>query len=141
MKIKISQLDLELLDGAVAQCEGKLRSGHYEDFELIEGKLHLRYCGALLSHPYSPSTQPGEGFAIIKRERIHLAPVLYNGVEAWQCWKDSPSPVKFIDVDPLVAGMRCYVASRRGDDIDLPDELVGRYLNEAVDASADAPRG
>ncbi|MNW06473.1 hypothetical protein D3C71_2028910 [compost metagenome] len=36
--------------------------------------------------------------------------------ESFRCGGDGPTP--------LIAAMRCYVASRVGDEVDLPEELL-----------------
>jgi len=69
--------------------------------------------------PYNPSTCWVLGGEIIEREMIGIMPVS----DAW--WRAG-------DVDgangygptPLIAAMRCYVASKLGDSVDVPEELV-----------------
>ena len=67
---------------------------------------------------YSPSTDWAQGGPIIEREKIALE--YWHDGDYWQATsntRDSFGPT------PLIAGMRAYVASRLGDNIDIPEEL------------------
>ena len=83
------------LDWAVAECEG--------------GK----WCSA-----YTPSTNWAQGGPIIEREKIELE---YGGPEWWACIKADDD---FSGPTPLIAAMRCYVASVLGNEVEIPQELV-----------------
>ncbi len=116
MKLKTKYLTGAALDWAVAKCEG------YESG-----------CGGVV--PFS--TDWAQGGAIIERELITLdvATTDYNRV------KDEvvqlPRPVWYAVMEaggdddeivmrgktPLIAAMRCYVASKLGDEVDVPEEL------------------
>jgi len=77
---------------------------------------------------YAPSAHWSQGGPIIEREKIAVrfepechwlfAPpeatwlANYNGVGEWH----GPTP--------LIAAMRCYVASKLGDTVDVPEELI-----------------
>ena len=78
---------------------------------------------------YAPSRDWKEGGPIIERERIQLRDhkdidghwtamthVIDGGMVLRSIFEDGPTP--------LVAAMRAYVASKMGDDIDVPNELV-----------------
>ena len=101
MKIKTSELTGAALDWAAATCEfvpGTARS-------LIERK------------PYSISWQ--DAGPIIERERITLI-ACDNDFEA----QSRTTPLACEEgPTPLIAAMRCYVASRLGDEVNVPDEL------------------
>lgn len=127
MKIKTSELTEAALDWAVAKCEG------YDcqlDCEVSgpwlvpqEGYLHDE---KPLSR-YSPSTLWAQGGPIIEREAHNL--FKHNGGTAWCCACNVPRDgyVAIITADgptPLIAAMRCYVASKLGDEIDAPEELL-----------------
>ena len=74
---------------------------------------------------YSPSTDWAQGGPIIEREALtvkmrHPNPrlwVSYNG------WNHDPG---FSASGPtaLIAAMRCYVASKLGDEVEVPEELL-----------------
>jgi hypothetical protein len=109
--MKTSELTGAALDWAVAECEG-------HDFPAADA-----FCGI-----FNPSTDWAQGGPIIERERMDIA-----------CWDAHSMPWKAsIDGDtdagvalyveygptPLIAAMRCYVASKMGDDINIPEELL-----------------
>jgi hypothetical protein len=66
----------------------------------------------------SPSTNWAHGGPIIERERID---VLYEHDLRWiavpQKGIESYGPT------PLIAAMRCYVASKLGDEVEIPEGL------------------
>ena len=121
MKIKTSELIGPALDWAVAKCEGY--SCQFDDevsgpwLAPQEGYLHDE---KPLSR-FKPSTDWAQGGTIIEREKIGLD---YSGV--WSAchprirpkgkwWRSGPTP--------LIAAMRAFVASKLGDEVDIPEEL------------------
>lgn len=121
MKVKTADLIGTALDWAVAVLEGLTEENSWTTIEIFKAAR----AGGL----YWYSTDWSQGGPIIERQEIGLrrnAPCS-QGRE----WEASPSitakgaggkwgygPI------PLVAAMRCYVASRLGDEVDVPDELV-----------------
>lgn len=108
MKIKTSELTGAALDWAVAKCEG---------IHWAQGDLDAREYGP----GFKPSTSWKDGGPIIERERIKLE---FDGAEGFMWWGYHP----VIDdlehgLTPLIAAMRCFVASKLGDEVDVPDEL------------------
>ena len=79
---------------------------------------------------YSPSINWAQGGPIIELEEITLA-WGKDTEDWWACVGDSrrfdtdtPDGVTtFVDPQPLIAAMRCYVASKLGDDVEIPEEL------------------
>lgn len=69
---------------------------------------------------YSPSTDWAQGGPIIEREMIDLQPVmrLHTKDVYWRACGAFMSPT------PLIAAMRCFVASKMGDEIEIPKELT-----------------
>jgi hypothetical protein len=67
---------------------------------------------------YSPSTDWAQGGPIIEWEMIDLKclPTKQGGVIWRTVCADGPTP--------LIAAMRCYVASKLGDEIEIPTELT-----------------
>lgn len=117
MKIKTSELIGPALDWAVAKCEGMTDSE--ERFwvpDYISGQT------AVLLRDYTPSKRWVQGGLIIEREKIDIWP-FENEVheDSWGarmlniCISSGPTP--------LIAAMRCYVASKLGDEVDVPEEL------------------
>jgi len=118
--MKTSELTGAALDWAVAKCEGDENEVEYVDDGITQCVLH-RYLGR-----YSPSTDWAQGGPIIEREKIDVF---------WQShqhsWVGSMSrgtnKIGFRHLQyghtPLIAAMRCYVASKLGDEIEIPEEL------------------
>ena len=124
--MKTSELTGPALDWAVAKCEG------VEVTYLDDG---ITRC--LLRNPsgrFSPSTSWQEGGPIIERERIDVTWHIDHWTAMW--WADNSGMAKdqaqrfkhnrqHSGPTPLIAAMRCFVASRLGDEVDIPDELLG----------------
>lgn len=116
MKIKTSELTGAVLDWAVESLEiAKLReSGEHVKQWWVDQKQ---------SDPSPYSTDPAQGWPIIEREKISIEPTWDGEVAGWEAkfehyfaLEEGPTP--------LIAAMRCYVASRLGDEVDIPEELV-----------------
>lgn len=112
-KVKTSELTGAALDWAVAKCEGvtvlpRMRGGCYAT--LVRGET------VLLCY----STDWAQGGPIIERECID---VMFEGPEwyAYMRWEDKT--LQYDGQTPLIAAMRCYVASKLGGEIDVPEEL------------------
>ena len=72
---------------------------------------------------FSPSTNWSQGGPIIEREGISVA---RRGDHSFSPWGAVLQDFEF-DEDgptPLIAAMRCYVASKLGDEVELPKELT-----------------
>jgi hypothetical protein len=107
MQIKVSELKERALDWAVTMAENWAGA----DFEV---------------KPYS--TDWAQGGPIIERECIGLRGPSIRG-NAWAAFIDlsgiSQGPQhRHTGPTPLIAAMRCYVASKLGDTVDIPDELA-----------------
>lgn len=118
--MRTSELQGKALDYAVALIEGELQRSHNPvllfEQERVGGRLHY-------------STDWAQGGPIIEREGIEL--ILINGT-----WESELSrPVKLLGRNvrgychyagptPLIAAMRCYVASKLGDTVDIPEDLT-----------------
>jgi hypothetical protein len=104
--MKTSELTGVALDWAVAKCEGATNSVTTWWFD------------------WHPSTNWAQGGPIIEREKIG---VKYTGAAmefvAWKRGEPSIEHDKY-GPTPLIAAMRCFVASRLGDEVDIPKELV-----------------
>jgi hypothetical protein len=116
--MKVSELTGAQLDWAVAKCEG------YEckfDDEILgawlvpeEGYLHDE---KPLSK-FNPSTNWAQGGPIIQWEKIGILP---SGNAYYEL---NEGTYYSYGTTPLIASMRCYVASKLGDEIELPEELL-----------------
>ena len=117
MKIKTSELTGAALDWAVAQCEGHLIAKHRRGGAI---RIHTPYPKPMFNRtiPFCPSTDWVQGGSIIEREKISLwnRGAIY-AAEPFDASFDLEGPT------PLIAAMRCYVASKLGNEIEIPKEL------------------
>lgn len=109
--IKTNELTGASLDWAVAKCEG--------------WKPHAA-ASVVITGDYSPSTNWTQGGPIIERERIRVTPMppgresegwvagIYDKVESYGMQGQTA----------LIVAMRCYVASKLGDSVEVPDQLT-----------------
>jgi len=67
--------------------------------------------------PVQYSTRWEFGGTIIEREKIELE---WSGSDWWAMIRADEETCGFT---PLIAAMRCYVASKLGDEVEIPDEL------------------
>ena len=100
--MKTSELTGAALDWAVAQCTG----------------FPVRYGFDDNCPEYSTSW--AQGGPIIEEEKIEL----FMRDEEWFAYSQRSKPEDFHGDTPLIAAMRCYVASKLGDDVDVPEELA-----------------
>lgn len=115
--MKTSELTGLKLDWAVAKCEGiELENGCYNRL-LVDGRMSK---GQSMLVPFKPSADWQQGGAIIARERIELMPTSHT---EWDAYKQNQH-IPNTGATPLVAAMRCYVASKLGDEVEVPTELT-----------------
>lgn len=112
--MKTSELTGAALDWAVAKCEVGDAAEQAGDW-------------------WKPSTDWAQGGPIIEREGITLSRTEQKSFVGQQPWVSYLIEHLFMDEyeheyqygpTPLVAAMRCYVASKLGDDINIPEELL-----------------
>ena len=97
--MKTSELIGKALNWAVAECE---------DVYCFDGS-------------YTPSTNWAQGGPIIEREWVDLHCV---NDSLWEAECPAPGGLAMQNgPTPLIAAMRCYVASKLGDEVDVPEEL------------------
>lgn len=117
------------LDWAVAKAEGHHIATYESDNGAdiigvtVDGFTHIIQGGSTLEKircgTYQPSTKWTFSGPIIQREMLGIMPV-------------SDAMWHAIDVDgengygptPLIAAMRCFVAAKLGDSVDVPEELA-----------------
>jgi hypothetical protein len=107
--MKTSELTGAALDWAVTKCEG------FDD-EVTSGEWGM----------WGWATDWAQGGSIIEREGISLDQ--YADYPQWQAFTPAPDQPSGQAVcngpTPLIAAMRCYVASKLGNDVDVPKELT-----------------
>jgi hypothetical protein len=120
MKIKTQDLTGPALDWAVAKAGG----GAKNIAVFLDGHSRLGM--------YNYSNDWAQGGPIIEQEGVELICNL-NPAEAATFktephWRASKRAWAKGDIwygpTPLTAAMRCYVASKLGDEVDVPDEIV-----------------
>jgi hypothetical protein len=119
MKIKTSELIGPSLDWAVAKCEGRVAHVNAWGVGVDNGGLS----NAL---SYSPSTDWSQGGPIIERERITVG-IPWPSRSRWEACVPTKAMDKFHvgkGKTFLVAAMRCFVASRLGEEVEVPDDLT-----------------
>lgn len=128
VEVKTSELTGAALDWAVAKAEG---------LEVSSIQLGARvWVGGLMpagvmpdASRWSPSTDWAQGGPLIERERIATVmvddaePVLWRG-QLSDPFRALPSVQSHIGPTPLIAAMRCLVASKLGDTVQVPAELI-----------------
>ena len=117
--MKTSELQGPALDWAVAKCEGA-----DEEYVLAPDQFLLLH-NESGSGLYCFSTDWSQGGPIIEREKISLECEQYSF--EWCAYRpEYPEDRAFVDYGPtpLIAAMRCYVASKLGDEVEVPHELA-----------------
>ena len=121
--VLICDLTGAALDWAVARCEGAHPQISYPDKRLF---------GAI-GDTFDYSTDWAQGGPIIDREGISTR-LNHKQAQLWEAYiwlptqhdqseADSNSYTAF-GMTPLIAAMRCYVASKLGNEVDVPEELI-----------------
>ena len=108
--MKTSELTRFALNWAVAVCEEYILVA--PDGEVLGSHVGLEY-----------STDWSQGGPIIERERIWIQPEISKEgcANAWSAI--SMQDTEAFGPTPLIAAMRCYVASKLGDNVKLPEGL------------------
>lgn len=109
MKHKVSELQGAILDAAVAKAEEVEIEGRF-------GKTWRKPIPGVAFEIYAPSTDWAEGGPIIERERITTAEATGGGWVALIRGVPEDMPGQ----TPLIAAMRAYVASKFGEEVELP---------------------
>ena len=112
--MKTSELTEAALDWAVAMCEEV-------DVTFYTPKLVATYCeyGRIA---WRPSSRWDQGGPIIERKRIEIKPT-YAGLGA--VWAATcVGGFEMYGPTPLIAAMRCLVASKLGEEVEVPEALL-----------------
>ena len=131
MKVKTSNLIGPALDWAVAMCRGF--DGLDEDEWLIRDGIADMPLSA-----YTPSSDWAQGGPVIESANITVRPVFHAGrtengsdtcrQDGWSAHVEPKAywitPRPFAGSKPLIAAMRCYVTSKMGGEVEVPDELI-----------------
>lgn len=129
MKHKTSELTGALLDAAVALAEGWVYAE--KNVWLPPGRVgqRPRIIGGTGCFAWAPSSVRDHGGPIIDRERIaiwaghgcwHATPCTSVGYDGDSSYIDVNDDDSYSGPTPLIAAMRAYVASKLGDEVELP---------------------
>lgn len=140
MKLKTATLIGPALDWAVAKCEGievvAWWTENKEAYFVVHKDCFLdKDQGTTYGDPddtFYPSTNWAHGGAIIERHQIQTqrGNDLYfpkgneKGDYYEPLWIASLTPLEVWGPTPLIAALRCYVASKLGSEVDVPEELL-----------------
>jgi len=116
------------LDWAVAQCEGytglhKIAGRRPHEPQLGIWPPRKEY-GVMDLWELSYSTDWAQGGPIIEREKIAILSPMTG--EFWDARDGKRLETPFVywrGPTPLIAAMRCYVASKLGDEVEIPEGL------------------
>ena len=119
MKVKVSEAKGQVLDYLVAQAMGmkiyRSKSGRWMTANY--GEFNHRHGTPW----FEPTRNWGYGGLIIEKEKIALD----TWGEEWLATRIEGSAIsEAIGPRPLIAVMRCYVASKLGDEVEVLDELA-----------------
>jgi hypothetical protein len=114
MGIKTSELTGTALDWAVAKCEAVKLHPMPQN-----GVMEIHFSQPNGGNSFSPSTDWAQGGPIIEGYGIELALIAnhWKAAIAFSGKEVQRGPT------PLIAAMRCYVASKLGDEVEVPKEL------------------
>ena len=113
--MKTNELHGAALDYAVAKCVGV-------EFTYEDHPAHELIC-------FKYSTDWSQGGPIIERELIGIERCIHAGeYHGWRALKDYPFDASVPEETtwgetPLIAAMRCYVASKLGDEVEIPEDF------------------
>jgi hypothetical protein len=115
MQIKVSDMTPIQLGWTAAHAEGRTDVRVDDDGELV---------GA---DDFDYTTDWSLAGPIIEREKISIAWVVSSYTHIKGCWSahipQCNSKILYGQT-PLIAAMRCYVASKLGDTVEVPNELL-----------------
>lgn len=129
MKILVSEATPLQLDWLVAGCEvvpvalysvGKM----YLIDTPWKDKSRVKWIAE-----YSPTSNWAQGGPIIEREKLCVGTRHTNAEIHWDddivCWARTPiGGYLSYGPTPLIAAVRCYVASKLGNEVEIPDDIA-----------------
>lgn len=125
MKIKTGELTDQALNWAVAKCEGFwFGDAGYGNCAMYQP---YKYGPTMPASAWKPSTNWSQAGPIIERERITISQSRDLIASIWtEGYGPGDGGYKFKQTGPtpLIAAMRTFVASRLGDEVDVPEELA-----------------
>ena len=127
--METNELTGAALNWAVAMAEGLPKAMDSSGFDgpvvvcgFEQEMLHSQYRKGQEWKAYQPSTDWAHGGPIIDRERLSVSPYSFNNANPWVS-HSAEGDKTIVGPTPLVAAMRCYVASKLGNEVDVPEEI------------------
>lgn len=113
MRIKVQEATITQLNRLVALAS------NLQIIKVVDGVVYTPQYPKIGGTPYRPTTDWSQGGPIIEREKLSVCP----GSDApWMaCDKDALN--RQAGPTPLIAAMRCFVASCRGNEVEVPYEI------------------
>ena len=125
MLVKVSEASDHTLDWMVAKAEG-YRAYIFTERDMGQRRPFARWCGISVGPSghavFNPSTNWNHGGPIIDREKIVVD--LSPDGRCCMMFEDENQIAEEYGPTTLIAAMRCYVASKLGDEVEVPDELT-----------------
>ncbi len=128
-KIEVYKASMVELDYLVAVCEGYSLKDN--------GEILKCYRDGIFSYDWNPRYKEDESTWSPTSHWSQAGPIIGREYIGLSCWYDHKSGVftcwraemvggqnASFDTSPLIAAMRCYVASELGDEVEVPEELV-----------------
>ena len=126
MKIKVSEatgiqldwlvaraLDLYVYISEYAESPWLMVSSEMFDYRCPEFSTDWSYGGPLIER---------EGITVVKLNDLYFPKGNEAGLHWEALYKATTQVVTHYGTTPLIAAMRCYVASKLGDEVEIPDE-------------------
>lgn len=123
MKANIKDLTGGQLDWAVGQAAGMqgLYIAKHSYLKTLYCAKGLDFCGT--EWLFDPSTNWVHGGPIIEQEKICLEYSWFYG-ELGQGWEARDNRAGYARGNtPLIAAMKCYIRSKLGDEVEIPEEV------------------
>jgi hypothetical protein len=124
MKVKTSEAKDQVLSYLVGRAEGRKPSCYTG---IVRATAHPNFPDSppIFGPELNYSTDWEQGGPIIERERISIEDCQDGAGLYWEATRIEPPAVSEArGPTPLVAAMRAYVASKLGDEVEVPDELA-----------------
>lgn len=124
-QVKVSEAVGVVLDNLVALALGWK---FYPDDSIEQGSrwhtdpIKAPFGPRVWRHNFSPSIDWAQGGPIIEESRIGVYP---SDAKSGQWAARNLELTHIYGPTPLIAAMRCYVISKLGEEVDVPDGLIG----------------
>lgn len=136
MKIKVSEATPLQLDWLVAKAQGRTEIRVFAPSRPTDrGWVEVRFNPEPKASTarFDPSENWSQGGPIIEREYINIThPYGFDGANnEWVATSKFGGYEQYWGHTPLIAAMRCFVALKLGDEVDVPEELLGGTNSDA----------